>query len=201
MSGGARHQERSGPWTEARVAILRKMWEDGSSGREIALALRTTRNSAIAKANRLGLTRRDASVMVVNMARARHGWKTGAGAVTKARERSAKRDPDKQRPVKSLPVASAIVRRASLPAQPLPKDLPFDHTKARPWLTRAFGECAYPVSGEGADTLSCCLPTGGPAAYCAAHRKLMMARPMSEAQRRNAEKMRQAKAVKMRRAA
>lgn len=40
----------------------------------------------------------------------------------------------------------------------------------RPWLQRRFGECCFPVSGSGSDTLSCCLPTahsGG--LYCAGH--------------------------------
>ena len=38
----------------------------------------------------------------------------------------------------------------------------------RPWVTRRRGECAYPVAGRGADTLSCCRPSG-PAQYCPGH--------------------------------
>jgi hypothetical protein len=45
---------------------------------------------------------------------------------------------------------------------------------ARPWITRVFGECAFPVGGEGADTLSCCAGTGGES-YCAHHRQVMRA--------------------------
>jgi len=42
----------------------------------------------------------------------------------------------------------------------------------RPWLTRAFGECAFPVDGESWTTRSCCNPTGGET-YCSMHRRLM----------------------------
>jgi len=51
-----------------------------------------------------------------------------------------------------------------------------DATNAKPWLQRAFGECAYIVAGEGADSFSCCAPvSGGP--YCAGHRAIMYAGP------------------------
>jgi GcrA cell cycle regulator len=41
---------------------------------------------------------------------------------------------------------------------------------AKPWLERQFGECAFPVCGEGADTFSCCAPTEG--TYCPGHYSL-----------------------------
>jgi hypothetical protein len=44
---------------------------------------------------------------------------------------------------------------------------------AKPWLERKARQCAYPVSGEGADTWSCCNPTDGDA-YCAGHARLMI---------------------------
>jgi hypothetical protein len=42
----------------------------------------------------------------------------------------------------------------------------------RPWLTRAPGECAFPVGGEGAAVRSCCNPSGM-ATYCPAHAEAM----------------------------
>lgn len=45
-------------------------------------------------------------------------------------------------------------------------------SRARPWLERAQGECAFPVGGEGAATLSCCRPVAR-GDYCAAHRRVM----------------------------
>ena len=45
--------------------------------------------------------------------------------------------------------------------------------RPRPWLTRQRGECAFPLEGRGADTLSCCRPCGARDTYCAEHRKRM----------------------------
>lgn len=45
--------------------------------------------------------------------------------------------------------------------------------QSRPWLTRAHGECAFPVSGEGAETFSCCDECAPRSEYCATHRKLI----------------------------
>lgn len=47
--------------------------------------------------------------------------------------------------------------------EPLPGGAP------RNWLTRAFGECAFPVGGEGDGLLSCCAPVRGRSVYCPAH--------------------------------
>jgi hypothetical protein len=60
-------------------------------------------------------------------------------------------------------------RRPSLPDRPLPSDPPTEIAAApRPWLSRAAGECAFPVDGEGWTTRACCNTCPG-AAYCAAH--------------------------------
>lgn len=45
-----------------------------------------------------------------------------------------------------------------------------DVSSARPWLTRKFGECAFPL-GEQGDIHSCCAPTSE--TYCAGHRQVM----------------------------
>jgi hypothetical protein len=50
-----------------------------------------------------------------------------------------------------------------------------DYPPNRPWLERRRGECAFPVTGAGADTVSCCARTEGKGAdvYCAQHREVM----------------------------
>jgi hypothetical protein len=42
----------------------------------------------------------------------------------------------------------------------------------RPWLTRAQGECAFPVDDEGQSTRACCNPSGADT-YCPPHRAAM----------------------------
>ena len=46
----------------------------------------------------------------------------------------------------------------------------------RPWTTREERECAFPVGGVGADTMSCC-NAAGRRGYCQAHRRLMLREP------------------------
>lgn len=50
-------------------------------------------------------------------------------------------------------------------------EIPLPGTQPRPWLTRRpFVECAWPVGGEGADTLSCCAKVEDPKTpYCPGH--------------------------------
>ena len=52
--------------------------------------------------------------------------------------------------------------------EPTPEVIP-DH--ARPWLTRKFGECAYPY-GERGNVHSCCKPTFNGTPYCEGHAAL-----------------------------
>ena len=56
-------------------------------------------------------------------------------------------------------------------ADPRPAD-PTIALAPRHWETRRFSECAFPVGGEGAGTLSCCNPTRGET-YCTDHRRAM----------------------------
>ena len=46
-------------WTEERVALLARLWQEGFSARQIAerLGEEVTRNAVIGKANRLGLSK------------------------------------------------------------------------------------------------------------------------------------------------
>jgi GcrA cell cycle regulator len=51
-------------WTDDRVAVLRRLWADGDTAREIASAIgeRVTRNMVIGKARRLGLKPRPSPI-------------------------------------------------------------------------------------------------------------------------------------------
>ena len=51
-------------WTDERIAVLRKLWDDGLSASQIAkeLAEGVTRNAVIGKAHRLGLKSRPSPV-------------------------------------------------------------------------------------------------------------------------------------------
>src|SRR6202008_3829349 len=79
------------------------------------------------------------------------------------------------------PAAAATAPRPQPAAAPEPPRSPWREAALAPlpgaaprlWLTRAFGECAFPVGGESEATLSCCAPTAGRSAYCAAHHRVV----------------------------
>lgn len=155
------------PWTDARLEQFRKLFDEGLSFRKIAQQLGggLTRNSTIGKAYRLGWTRDLPSPTF----RIRNGQADDNHAGTR------KRSPRKPKPRHNNLAGVNAVRKAKA----APGDAPVtfapavvDATLAKPWLERAFNECAYPLIGEGADTFSCCNPTGGHT-YCAAHRRVM----------------------------
>lgn len=73
------------------------------------------------------------------------------------------------------------VERSWLKASPI-YEVP---STARPWLEREFGQCAFPVCGDGADVWSCCGPvTSG--SYCDGHKAVMFRVSEGEGQARAA---------------
>lgn len=157
-------------WTPERVGLLIALHAQGLSGSQIGLRLCISRSAAIAKLNRLGFgiklptpraSRSEAAAL--KAAQARSGAPAEAGEA-------------QRKPHLYGFLATNMARKvAAKPGQDYAKageeNVP---PTARPWLERRFGECAFPVAGLGADTLSCCTDTDG-ATYCAAHRKIMIA--------------------------
>lgn len=147
---------------EQRLAYVKPLWVAGKSAREISATLDgATRNAVIGVVARNGLNRNDGGVTARLAGRA-------------SKNRIAKAD----RPAPNTGGARKVVAiRAQAKSRPLPELPPMlDATHAKPWFDRAFGQCAYPISGEGADTFSCCAPTLGHT-YCRAHREVMFATP------------------------
>lgn len=164
-------------WTDERLARLKKMWGDGFSASEIARSLGgCTRNSVIGIVHRRGWQRDLPKVQ--RLAAPRVG---GAAAVARAKSATPVEPCPRQVQTRSPTIAVSRLK----PLLPVPKaPTVADASLARPFTLRAFGECAYPISGDGADTLSCCQPvtpvvirevggkpTGG--RYCRSHEKLM----------------------------
>ena len=141
-------------WSTERSAKCVELWKAGASYTDIAKALGNgaTRSAVCGHVTRLGLTRK--------------------GAYTRPRR------------LVSNPLGAEGVARMKVRAERLAKE-PFDPTLsgaglsspgAKPWTERRFGECAYPVGGTGADTVSCCnLAVASPRGphYCAGHAGLM----------------------------
>lgn len=87
------------------------------------------------------------------------------------------RDKPKREPRRERRIRLQKVKAMPTVVKPNP---PPEGAQARLWITRKSGECAFPVGGDGADTLSCCTPCGI-GTYCAEHVKVMhVARPANE---------------------
>lgn len=174
MSQQPKHHQTSiaAGWTDERVELLKKMWAAGLSASQVAKTLGgITRNSVIGKVHRMKLPGRAKPSKPVVAARA-------------ARIARAPRPPRVERPKLVIAGNGAVLQVAKAPAprvstleaQPLPGVDP------KPWLERAFGECAFVVGGDGADALSCCAKVKSGTPYCAPHNKIMYApRPPSKA--------------------
>lgn len=166
-------------WTDERTDVCVKMWGDGHSASEIAMKLGgVSRNAVIGKVYRLGLIRDEAAVH-----RFRHGQRPKKVKTEQRTRPTRVAKPRAPKAHNNLVAHNAAQRQRSKPGKDYVKVAPIvvDATLAKPWLERRFGECAYPISGEGADTFSCCQPTE--ATYCKGHAAAMFWRPTETAKR------------------
>ena len=134
-------------WTEQDIRLCADLWARGFSASAIGKQLGVSRGAVLGKLHRLGLM----------------------GA---ARGSQPKLKPPPVRAHAGSPAIKGPRRRRG------PRILREVATgfEARPWISRAPGECAWPVAGEGEHILACCAPVGHDRtawAYCPAHRGLM----------------------------
>lgn len=157
------------PWTEDRVETLTTLWNEGMAASQIALKLgQTTRSAVLGKLGRMGLL----GTRPVETGRINYRQAMRAHATIPREPRPAR--PPRPRAPREHPQASGIARRArTKPGRDYANAAPvvIDASNAKPWTERVFGECAYPISGEMAETLSCCQPTDK--TYCPGHAAVM----------------------------
>lgn len=158
-------------WNDDNAALARRLYiDEGRSASAVAREIgASSRNAVIGKAHRSGWGSPSKATTQLNIARAS---RAGAAA-TKARTAGHRPPPRPAapRPASHPPIAAAAI----------------DVSNARPWLQRGLDECAYPVAGDGADTLSCCAPTPEGRSYYPGHSALMHV-PLTERQRSNDRK-------------
>ena len=139
-------------WTPELIERMADQWKGGMSYTEIAAAIGqgVTRNTICGRLTRMGLTRTGPYQRTARLSRPARATNALGGAAVKVMKKRAER----------------------LAVTPAPKLAPGPvlSPNARPWSDRGVGECAYPVGGDGADTLSCCnLVTAAGRHYCAGH--------------------------------
>ncbi|RAK52113.1 GcrA family cell cycle regulator [Phenylobacterium deserti] len=142
-------------WTPERFDEMARLWANGWSASRIANELGgVTRNAVIGKLHRAGMKRA-------------------------APSKPAK--PKAPRPSRAVAPRLVIAGRGAVvvvpPAGPPRKELlahawqPLKVSTPKVWTERQFGECCWPVGGEGAETLSCCAPVHKQG-WCADHFRL-----------------------------
>lgn len=150
----------SAGWTPERIAQLTKLWGEGRSAAEIARALGwVSRSAVLGKVDRLNLD----------------GRRTASAPAKAPRPERRLRLPPKAPALdaanRNVAVKVALASGAPVPPRIVARVVPDNIALApRPWITRTDREYTYPVSGEGADTLSCCNPVDR-VGFCAGHAK------------------------------
>lgn len=156
-------------WTDTRIAQLERLWSEGVSAAGIAEALGDiSRSAVLGKLHRLRLLRSRKAASAPR----RYDGPAGPRPADVAAVRPA------------LPAPRARAMPPEPPRSPW-REAAFEAlsgTVPRPWLSREFGECAFPVGGEGGDLVSCCAPTRPRSGYCAAHHAIAF-KPVSPAAR------------------
>jgi GcrA cell cycle regulator len=183
-------------WSDERVELLKALWDKGLSATQIAAQLggALSRNAICGKARRIGLYR---TFEQITAAKAYGGRTNMKGhSLRRIAQQTRAAAPPKRKPQAPLPAIRVSETRTY--AQPEPTPLPVFRPEPvastpKPWLERRFGECAAPVSGEGADVWSCCAAApNGP--YCAAHRAPFYTKAAAKAREAKAKQMRRAAA-------
>jgi GcrA cell cycle regulator len=160
-------------WTDARIAQLMRLWREGVSAGGIAGALGdVSRSAVLGKLHRLQLLRSRNPAAEPRRYDGPLRLAQGFGAVGAAR------------PLE----AGQVVRRTAAPEPPRSPwreaaFAPLAGATPRPWLSRAPGECAFPVDGDQRDAgdgrqLSCCALARPRSAYCPEHHRIVF-RPVS----------------------
>lgn len=156
-------------WTEERDAILKREFEAGKAFSTIGLLLGCTRNAAIGRAGRLGLSRSIES------------WAPNRAKPQTARLGSSTRNAPprpKAPPKPRLTVINdnAIIEHVQRPARTITTDkawAPLPDSTPRPFWERPSTACNWPLDVEGQDAgvMRCCLPVhrGG---HCVDHHAL-----------------------------
>lgn len=158
-------------WTPERIETAKRIYlDEGQAASVVGRLFGISRNAVIGKIHRLGLAQsRRPDLAIINNVLARTGRMPKPPRVKVARVSKSKVG---RKSTKGLqPRISALTGLPVGPSQgprqiPMPGPLPGSTPKH--WMQRRAFECSWPVEGEGADVLSCCLPIHA-GSWCLAH--------------------------------
>ena len=137
-------------WTDERVELLKKLWQDGLSASQIAKQLGgVTRNAVIGKVHRLGLS--------------------GRAAPSKP-ARTTFKAPRPARPISAAPSAPRrIAEPVALAAHPTPVRYVEEAPGTATVLTLGAHMCKWPIGDPSLDSFTFCGRRAGDGPYCHEH--------------------------------
>ena len=142
-------------WTDERVELLKKLWQDGLSASQIAKQLGgVTRNAVIGKVHRLGLS--------------------GRAAPSKP-QRTVFKAPRPARPAAAAPSAPRRIAEpvaAAHPAQPTPVRYVDEKPGTATVLTLGVHMCKWPIGDPSSDSFTFCGRRQDEGPYCVEHARI-----------------------------
>lgn len=138
-------------WTDERVELLKKLWQDGLSASQIAKQLGgVTRNAVIGKVHRLGLSGR---------------------ATPSKPARTVFKAPRPARPISAGPSAPRRIAEplAMAPQQPTPVRYVDEAPGTATVLTLGAHMCKWPIGDPSQDNFTFCGRRSGEGPYCQEH--------------------------------
>ena len=149
-------------WTDERVELLKKLWQDGLSASQIAKQLGgVTRNAVIGKVHRLGLSGR---------------------ATPSKPQRTVFKAPRAPRPVSAAPSAPRRISEPSSSSSPAPVALRLidEEPGMATVLTLGAHMCKWPIGDPAMDNFTFCGRRVGDGPYCDQHAQVAYQPPQSK---------------------
>ena len=136
-------------WTDERVELLKRLWQEGLSASQIAKQLGgVTRNAVIGKVHRLGLSGR---------------------ATPSKPARTVFKAPRPARPVAAAPSAPRRIAEPSSPQAPTPVRYIDEAPGTATVLTLGAHMCKWPIGDPAMDNFTFCGRRSGEGPYCDEH--------------------------------
>ncbi|HEY8571773.1 GcrA family cell cycle regulator [Phenylobacterium sp.] len=147
-------------WTDERVELLKKLWQDGLSASQIAKQLGgVTRNAVIGKVHRLGLSGR---------------------ATPSKPARTVFKAPRPARPVTAAPSAPRRIAEPVMHAQPTPVRYVEEAPGMATVLTLGAHMCKWPIGDPALESFTFCGRRSGEGPYCHEHSQVAYQPPSAK---------------------
>ena len=157
-------------WTEERVELLKKLWQEGLSASQIAKQLGgVTRNAVIGKVHRLGLSGRAAPSKPARPTFKAPRPARPVSATPSQPQRSTFKTPRAPRPAIAAAPAPRRAIEASMPAQLPSPALINEEPGTATVLTLGAHMCKWPIGDPAMDNFTFCGRRSGDGPYCHEH--------------------------------